>query len=266
MNGSQPRTKRSPSPAIRLLRRLHRWLGVGAACFLLLLAGTGLALNHAERFGLDTQFIGAGWLLDWYGISGPEFGPSFSVAGRRITEAGERLYLDQQPVEFDGGDRLIGAVALGDEIVVATASELVMLNGLGELVDRVPAEQSVAAPIAAIGLFDDGVALLAAGRVYRVDQRSFSIVPAGQEPGASGSTTGAGVAAPVTWVAAEPLPDAIRSGIEASYRGQGLAIERVLTDLHSGRLLGIGGVAIMDLAALALVYLAVSGIIMWLKR
>ena len=61
------------SPARRLRRRntltiWHRRLGLTAALFVLLLATTGLALNHTDGLRLDERYVGAGWLLRWYGI------------------------------------------------------------------------------------------------------------------------------------------------------------------------------------------------------
>ncbi|MFT5351416.1 MAG: hypothetical protein ACI9MF_002239 [Gammaproteobacteria bacterium] len=50
------------------------------------------------------------------------------------------------------------------------------------------------------------------------------------------------------------------------YRGKGLSLERILLDLHSGRLLGNAGVFIVDLAALFFVFLALSGSWMWLRK
>ena len=46
----------------------------------------------------------------------------------------------------------------------------------------------------------------------------------------------------------------------------GISIERLLQDLHSGRLFGIFGVILMDLASVALVLLALTGCWVWLRK
>ena len=53
---------------LRSLFLWHRYMGLAAALFVVLLASTGLLLNHTERLGLAQRYISAGPLLDWYGI------------------------------------------------------------------------------------------------------------------------------------------------------------------------------------------------------
>lgn len=49
------------------------------------------------------------------------------------------------------------------------------------------------------------------------------------------------------------------------YRGTGLPAERIILDLHSGRLLGKYGIYIMDGAAILLIFLAGSGVWLWIR-
>jgi len=50
------------------------------------------------------------------------------------------------------------------------------------------------------------------------------------------------------------------------YRGSGLSWERLLLDLHSGRLFGSVGVFIIDLAGIALLLIALSGVWVWVTK
>ena len=75
----------------------------------------------------------------------------------------------------------------------------------------------------------------------------------------------AGSAPPAAWARTQPLPSGIAAGIAQARRGAGLPWERVLLDLHSGRLFGALGPLIMDLAAVALLLLAASGLYNWLR-
>ncbi len=52
----------------RLLRKTHRQIGVFAALWLLLLASTGLLLQHRSDWGLDKSFITNQTLLKLYGV------------------------------------------------------------------------------------------------------------------------------------------------------------------------------------------------------
>jgi hypothetical protein len=47
------------------------------------------------------------------------------------------------------------------------------------------------------------------------------------------------------------------------YRGRVLTLERLMLDLHSGRLFGLGGTWLMDIVAALLVILAASGMWLW---
>ena len=61
----------------------HRWVGLVAALFVIVLAVTGLALNHTEELQLDARHVRTAWLLDWYGISLPDEVPAWRAGGLR---------------------------------------------------------------------------------------------------------------------------------------------------------------------------------------
>ena len=55
-----------------------------------------------------------------------------------------------------------------------------------------------------------------------------------------------------------------RAAVLATHRGEGLTLFRVVSDLHSGRILGEYGFLLMDGAALVLLLLTGSGLHNWL--
>ena len=55
----------------RLLRLLHRRMGITSALFVILLTVTGLLLQHSPILKLDTSYIQSPALVDWYGIEAP---------------------------------------------------------------------------------------------------------------------------------------------------------------------------------------------------
>ena len=44
-----------------------------------------------------------------------------------------------------------------------------------------------------------------------------------------------------------------------------MSLERLLLDLHSGRFFGSAGVLVYDVLALAIGFLAISGLILWIR-
>lgn len=244
------------SPAKRLRRRSalatwHRRLGLTAAVFVLLLAITGLALNHTDSLRLDERFVGAGWLLGWYGIEAPARAEGFRLEGSTVTRLGERVYLDDRLVEQDV-DALSGAVSTDGFIIVAVDGELLLLTAAGDRVERLGREDGIPAGIRAVGTDADGrLVVRTASGIYRADPQLLTWEP-------SGSASNA-----VRWP--EPVaPDpALLASLRQDYLSNILTLERVLLDLHSGRILGRYGPWLMDAAAVLLLVLAVTGVWLW---
>jgi len=254
MKPSRPSAKRSRARVLKQLRAIHRWLGIVAAAFLLLLCLTGLALNHPARLGLDSRYLAQRWLLDWYGISGPDFGPSFAIDEGWITLAGSRLYLNGTGIANAGMRDLVGATRTGDQIAVASGDELVLLDIDGDVIERAPVRASLPGAIERIAANGDTILVLSGGQAFAYDvgqgRLSDEAPPAGE----------------ISWIEQRPLPAAVREAIESDYRGRGVSLDRFVADLHSGRLLGLSGVVVTDFAALALCVLALSGVLLFIRR
>ena len=50
------------------------------------------------------------------------------------------------------------------------------------------------------------------------------------------------------------------------YRGRGLSMEKLILDVHSGRILGRFGVILVDLAAVLFLLLSITGTWIWIRR
>lgn len=232
--------------------RVHRVLGITSALFVLLLAVTGIALNHTDALGLDERHADAAWLLDWYGIQGPGDVVSYPVDGHALTRMGDRLWFDGRPV-LDDVAGFHGAVASGRFMFAALGDGIALFTRDGRLVERVGAEAGVPAGIERIGTLDDGrVAVATRGATLAADGALAHWRPA--------------AAASVDWARRAEPPPAIREDLERAWRGQGVSVERLMLDLHSGRLLGAFGTWLMDAMALAFMALAVSGLWLWVRR
>src|SRR5438105_4423894 len=55
-----------PSRILRILRRLHLSVGLAAALYFMLIAATGVALNHREGWGLGERYVSRTWLPSHY--------------------------------------------------------------------------------------------------------------------------------------------------------------------------------------------------------
>ncbi|MBP6683465.1 MAG: PepSY domain-containing protein [Halioglobus sp.] len=233
------------------LWRWHRRLGLVAAVFALLLAVSGIALNHTPELGLDRRFVDWPWLNRAYGdlSSAP---PAFQLGEQWLSRSADgRVYLDTREVAPCNGE-LVGALAAEGLVYAACARELLLITATGELVESITGSTGLPSPLTGIGLAGGEVAVQAAGNWWLADLElaDFSArAPAGEV---------------ISQSASGHLPAQVREGIPAP--AAWLSWERLLLDVHSGRVLGRLGVLWVDLVGVLVSSLALSGIAMWWLR
>jgi len=248
-------TPNKPSAFSRKVRAfLWRWhKRVGLACLLVFLSVsiTGFLLNHTSELALGKQKISSEWLLAHYGFRLPTI-TSYPIHDRWVSDlGGDYLYLDSEQLAYCQGS-LVGAVTLEQFSVVACERELLLLTPEGELVEHIGAVYGVPSPIDALGLCGEQLCLRASGALYLADVQQLQwreLAEGVLEPSEFGV-----------------LPEALEKSLREYALGGGLDMERVLLDLHSGRIFGVYGVWLVDLAALGLILLALSGFWMWYQQ
>lgn len=240
---------------MNLWQTIHKWhrrIGIIAALFVIMLVVTGIMLNHTGSLGLDSSYVKNNLLLDLYEINPATPPAGFKVADHWISQVGERIYFNEHELS-DNVERLIGAVALRDDIVVGFDGRLLLLTGDGQVIERLTGTQGVPAGMRAIGkTADEHLVIRGAHGDYQVNLDSLDwheekFIHAG-------------------WSEHEPLPAKLQGDLLQLYRGTGLPLERVMLDLHSGRIAGSWGIYIVDAAAILFFILALSGIWMWFQR
>lgn len=232
----------------------HRWLGVSAALLVVVLAVTGIALNHTDALQLDRRVVSMPALLTLYGIDTPDHVITYPAGpGHTVSQVEERLYFDARPLEGTFGP-LRGVAAVGPVLAAAAGGEIVLLTREGVLVERLGAVVPPPHTVERIGVDPQGRVVIAAqGRHWQADAQLLQWRPVAEPPA-------------VRWAAPVATPQPLRETIIAEFRGSGLSLERVLLDLHSGRILGTWGIYLMDAAALALLLLAGSGTWLWARH
>lgn len=242
------RRNRNPS----LARRLHRSLGAAAAIFVLFMVISGIAMNHSNDLSLDQKPISQSWLLDWYGLHAPQDIYSFETANNWLSFAGSQLYFNGKPVTTISNG--IGAVANNDLLIVAGSKEVLLLNDEGNLVERIAWQQAGGADIDAVGLLaDNRVVVRSMQQIWVADSDLLNWQQINKQTLRPG------------WSQSTPAPETVQQAISRHYRGENLNLERVILDLHSGRIFGTIGILVYDLLALAVGFLAISGMILWLR-
>jgi hypothetical protein len=236
---------------VSAIRRKHRSVGIVAALFILFMVSSGIAINHTTGLGFDQRHVSNPYLLKLYGIKAPDDIRSFRVGDAWLSFAGSRLYFNEAAVtEVPDG---IGAVANDHWVIVAGREELLLLDQQARLVERISWQQ--AGEIELIGLSGDGrLAVKSTGGLWLADAELL----AWQRADDTVET--------VQWSSPVPAPTALQQSIARHYQGDGLSVERLLLDVHSGRIFGPLGVLVYDLLALAIAFLALSGLVLWARN
>jgi hypothetical protein len=234
---------------VGLLWHWHRRVGVLAAFFVLVLVITGIVLNHSTTMGLDRRFVDWPWLSQAYGDDSADF-PAFQLGEHWLFRAANgRVYFDALEVAPCRGG-LMGALSADGLLYAGCAEELLLITGSGELVESVSASTGLPTPLQAIGLLANRVALQVEGDWWLADMERMDFshrAPAG--------------GAVIRQLVPDRLPAAIREKIPVP--DQWLTWERLLLDLHSGRLFGRAGVLWVDGVGVLVGSLATSGTAMW---
>jgi hypothetical protein len=219
------------------------------------MAFSGMAINHSRDLGLDRQHVSQSILLHWYGLTEPEGFHSYAAGNNWISFAGSNAYFNGQYIsELPNG---VGAVFTGEMLIAAGSNGFLLLDPQGEVVEKLPWEGPEAGPVESIGLLENGsVMVKAATGSWLADPQLLQWQPADASEGTTATPW---------WSNPAPEPEAIRQSVIQHYRGAGLNMERLILDLHSGRIFGPAGVVVYDLLALVVGFLAISGLVLWFR-
>lgn len=249
------RHKHNSKPFIKLRSFYiwHRYVGISAAVLLLLLAVSGLFLNHTVALKMDRSFISNQWLLDWYEIEAPQRAINYATQQHNITLIEDKLYLDKKSIHGHF-ESLAGAIELQDIIIIAIDTQLLLFTHNGELIERINDIDGHRVLIGAIGKLDQQVVIQTDD--FLLTDLDFS----------NWQTASKKDILSIDWSYPTRLPNKLRHYLEQDYRSNTLTLERIMLDLHSGRILGENGIYVMDAAALMLILLAFSGSYIWLQQ
>ena len=229
----------------------HRRIGLVAIILVVILAITGIMLNHTTALKLDQNYIESSFLLGWYGLEPEGEAISYDVGEHVITVLDHQVFFNTYPVTTTE-QAFHGAVKAEQLIVLAFDTELVLLTHDGELVERMPTGQSFS-DIQRIGIkYNRPVIETSDPYYYMADEHilDWDVI----------------INQDIAWADKTTLDNSTMTVLLESFRGRGLPLERVILDLHSGRIFGQYGTYIMDAAAIALLWLSCSGLWVWWRR
>ncbi|MGZ8983361.1 MAG: PepSY domain-containing protein [Methylotenera sp.] len=254
---------------MRFVRHWHARAGVLLATFFLFLAVSGLALNHTDALGLAKQHINTHWLMRWYGLkpSVPTRGYLFRDGYLASTEArwvmDGRILVNQSLAEDN--QTPVGAITWGAMRAVANADNLFLYLADGRMVDKLSSAALPGSPIKRLGTIGSGSATqlvlqTAQGSFATTDGLTWQTLVFDQQ----GALDQQGASGQPVWSDEQALPSTLSASLNMAF-APSLPLERIILDLHSGRIFGRYGPLLMDISALGLIILSLSGIWIYLR-
>lgn len=217
------------SQRMQWMARWHRRLALFVAAWLVVLAGSGIVINHANDWGLDRTPLAKPLQRGLYGIEQKNHLHCVGVAAPEVK-----------------CERVFARLSLPMGSVLLSPNSLWILDDSGELLEQLPLAQTGLESLDAGLLHQGDIYLGGAGRVVRAgpDLLEFHRVTAEESASLAGAN----------W---------IRQDQDTS----GITWERLLLDLHAARFLGPAAKILNDIMAILILVLALSGVLLQrLKR
>ena len=221
-------------------------MGVAVSVFVIFLVITGWALNHTANLGLARLSVKVPWIGAWYGLRGTAPSMGYTAGGHWLITNENGTLLDGKPTSISVPNA-VGVAVTSDFIAIATMENLCLLDQNARLVDQIHTAQLHTGPIKHIAGVDNKIVV-------------------------HGTTTRASTDG-VTWApfngnAPWSMPQALPSEQQrfAKQLVPGLPLERLMQDIHSGRIIGRYGPYLMDAVGLLFLLLAASGLWMFFRR
>lgn len=242
--------------------RWHRRLGLTILLFVLLLSSTGIILNHPSTFGIDRSYPQSIWLLQPYKNSLVDKANGFLVNHQWIYQQFNQLFIDEQSIGTC--QQLVGVARHSDGLLIACETQWFLIDDNAQLLDTyMPSDFSIKGEYQLANLQDGSLMVGTAKATTAHQSKSWMLLDL--DSYLLTDMTQDQMQLAVTAYNWHVLPS------ELTKTNQNITWQRILLDLHSGRWfgywLGNAAVWVIDLAALILMLLSLSGFwIWWSKR
>ncbi len=246
----------SPSTRRRWVRQSHRWLGLIVLLPLIVASITGVLLNHADDFGLREKTVTSSWVQSRYGMTLEGQPTAFGMDGKALAAHWDGQIFFQN-TSAASELPLAGAVPLRDGLAIATPAAVYYYGLDGELIETLDELTLPTGPILRAGRNEDlALVLETAEGLHLSDSELISFSPL--DPLKSSND--------IQWSTKEVPSENDLAQWKKSFFGDGIPLDRVLLDLHSGKLFGPVGKWIWDILVIGILILSITGFLLFLKH
>jgi len=233
------------------INQIHKFTGIAVCVFLIHLSITGIFLNHTEDLGLDEKYTASPMILALYNISMPSQEESFLVDNIFISRFGDQVFMGNQPI-IKSENPIIGAALSNQVLFIAFPNEMVLLTQEGELIERISSTAELPENIQKLGVSEGILYLKTPNKLWQSSDQA-------QAWELSDSNFN-------DWSNEVIMPDQQTKQIEMYFSGKGVSLEQFFLDLHNGNIIKGFGKWLLDIIAIFLLLLSISGIWIWLKK
>jgi len=228
----------------------HRRFGLLLVLFIIMLAITGIMLNHTDGLQLSKTRINNSLVLSLYEINPHEPSISYKTEQHIFSQLDDQIYFGNKKLLNDK-QQIRGVTNAGEIIILVLSRDVILLSHDGELIDRYPLAQKT--EIEHVGMFENrAIIKMMDQSMWQADDDIINWQPIDNMQ--------------MKWAPQVQLDNDLKQQLLVQYRGEGLPLERIILDIHSGRIFGQLGVYIMDGVALLMMFLSLSGLWMWWQR
>lgn len=229
------------------LYRWHRRGGLAAAVIIILVTVSGIALNHTGDLELDSYYPQSSLLL-WPYESAIEIRQGISTKDGWLHVFNQQVLLDAKVL--GECSRLIGFASTDREMLLVCEEQWLLLNSDWTLLELIDPAFFQLEHIKAIGSGEQRFAVqVDSGHWYVLDLETYSAL----------------LLSKADFISVPYELTSLPLSVDSS-RNKTISWQRLLLDMHSGRWLGKYGVWLVDLAAIILLFLALSGCWIWFSK
>ena len=229
---------------------LHRYVGLGICIFLVHLAITGIFLNHSIGLRLDKTFITWPWLLNQYNLTVPEPANIFTIGKNNFSTIDGEVFFNDKPI-FLAEEQLLGVSQNQDTFILASSSTITMISNDGYIINK---ENVLPFTVKNIGINGDEVV---------INDSEDKIWSSESINGVWELTQNRAV----QWSMEGSITPINHEKIRKYFVGDGVSLEQVILDFHSGAIFQKAGKLFFDIISILLIILSFTGIWLWtIKR
>jgi len=207
-------------------------------------------LNHTDGLQLNNTKVNNAIVLSLYEINPKEPTISYKTEQHIFSQLDEQIYFDEKKL-LNSKQQIRGVTNAGEIIILVLSRDVILLSRDGELIDRYPLAQKT--EIEHVGMLQGkAIIKMMDQSMWQADEDiiNWQAIDSIQ----------------MIWAPQIQLDDTLKQNLLEQYRGEGLPLERIILDIHSGRIFGTFGVYVMDGVALLMMFLSLSGLWMWWQR